>query len=521
MQTRILTDEAPLDAVIRGAETLYKAVSVTMGPKGKNVIFKKYGKRTGMTHDGVTVAKLVRLNDEADNLGAEILREAAIKVDTTTGDGTTTVTVLAYSILAEAAKRIKDGESPMAIKVSLEKELPSVIEKIKEYIDTDVTLEKLQQVASLAAGDKEIGETVGKLIFDAGSDTPIILNFSGTEETRSEIINGFKIDSGPASPYLSDGSGARREIPTPYIVVVDAKLRNREDVLPLLKVTAEIPDEKRRFLLVCTDIAGDALAYMVANKVKGFADIAVARVPEKIGAKTGYLQDLAVACGATLMARNSAASISEPKLEYFGSADAVAVEQVETVIINGHAIPEDLEVHTAKLKDLAENSKTKEARKYAEDRLYALEQKLVGIFVGGQSEPEAEEKHYRYEDAIGAAKTALRSGVVPGGGTMLYEVSDGLSDILSEALKQPLLKVLENAGIEPELKKITAGHGYDVMDPEDGVIDLYERGILDPAESELECVKTAVSIAGLLMTSGALIVDEIDETEPGISASQS
>ena len=517
IQTRILTDGEPLDAILSGAEKLYKAVSTTMGPRGQNVIFKKYGHKVGVTHDGVTVAKLVEVNDAAESVGAELIREAAMKLDATTGDGTTTVTVLTYHILKEAAKYIKQGESPMALKLALDAHIAPIIAQIDAHTDKDVTLEKLAQVASVAAGDKEIGQAVAEVIFEAGAETPIILGFSESTETVSEVTKGFKIDSGPASPYLMEGAGIKLEIKEPYIIVADAKLRDKDDILPILKLTAELPDDKRRFLLVCSDIAGDALAYMVQNRLKGFADLAVARVPQHIQSHAEYLADLAVATGAKVLSRNTGDSIKAPKLEHFGSADKVTVEPRETVIVNGHAAEEDIAIRRRELEAFGKEAKTKAARKFAKDRLMTLEQKVVGIFVGGQSETDAEERHYRYEDAVGASRAALRGGVVPGGGTLLYSIGKemrggvGAQRVLSQALKEPLCIVLENAGVNISLfepDSILIGKGIDVMHPEDGLIDLVERGILDPAESEKECVRTAIAIAGLLITSGALIVDE-------------
>lgn len=521
IQTKVLTDGEPLENILRGAEKLYKAVSVTMGPRGQNVIFKKYGKQVGITHDGVTVANLVTITDsEAENIGAELLKEAAKKLDSTTGDGTTTVTVLTYHILKEAAAQVKQGTSPMKLKLELETLIPEIVAAIEKHTDHNVTEEKLIQVASVAAGSKEIGETVGKALYAAGKDTPIMLGFSDSPETWSEVINGYKIDSGPASPYLMNGAGVRLEIMNPRIAVVDAKLRDKDDIMPLLELMARMKDAERKVLLVCTDIAGDALAYMVANRLKGFADIAVARVPEHIGSPSEYLSDLAVSCGAQVLSRNTGNTIKAPQIEHLGTADKVTVEPRETVIVNGHPIEEDLGVRIAELKDFQKNGKTVAARKFAQDRLMALEQKIVGIFVGGQSESEAEERHYRFEDAVGACRASLRGGVVPGGGTLLADYGNWLitqepvsSKIVGEALLAPIRKVLENAGIDNHDTFYKPGKGYDVMHPEDGVIDLVERGILDPAESEIECVKTAISIAGLLITSGAMIVDEGDKDE--------
>ncbi|MCB1713169.1 MAG: hypothetical protein KDH96_12055, partial [Candidatus Riesia sp.] len=217
--TKIFTDTEPLEIVVRGAEKLYKAVGVTLGPRGRNVIFRKKGKRVGITHDGVTVAKMVKLEDEAEDAAADILREAALALDSATGDGTTTVTVLTFAILTKAYGYILEQKlNPMVVKRELEKLTPEIIKKIEEIVDKDITEEKLIQVASVSSGDKEIGQLVGKLMYEAGSDTPILLNFSQNQDTYSEIVKGFKIDSGPASPYLM-GNSVYYEMPNPKIVV--------------------------------------------------------------------------------------------------------------------------------------------------------------------------------------------------------------------------------------------------------------------------------------------------------------
>lgn len=524
-KTRIVTDNEPLEVVLRGAEKLYKAVSETLGPRGKNVVFRKHGKRVGITHDGVTVAKMVKSNDEAEDAIIDIMREAALALDSATGDGTTTVTVLTFALVQTLSKLIHQGYSPMAIKRELETLSPRIVEMIRKHIDTDITEQKLIQVASVSAGDSEIGDMVGGLMYEAGKDTPILLNFSQNQETYSEVVKGFKIDSGPASPYLM-GNNVYYELIKPKIIVVDAKLRDRDDVMPLLETMSTIPGEARKFLIVCTDISADALAYMVANHVKGFAEIAVARVPSHIMSASEYLADVATATGSKVIARNSSQSLGEPSTDYFGSADKVTVEPRETVIVNAHPIEEDFSLKVEQLKKLRDTGKTEAARKFAQDRLMALEQKIVAVFVGGKSDSDAEERHYRFEDAIGASKAALRGGIVPGGGTLLAQIakdiqSDNPIDMcVSYALVVPIEKLYQNAGITDKKKEVTLGHGFDVMHPEDGVIDLVERGILDPAESEIESVKTALTVAGLLLTTGAMIIEEADDEigiETGIS----
>lgn len=523
--TRILTDQEPLDNILAGAEKLYKAVAVTMGPRGHNVIFKKQGKRVGVTHDGVTVAKAVAINNEAEAVGAELLREAAMKMDALTGDGTTTVTVLAYHILNEAAKLVRTGTNPMVVKLALEAALPEILKQIDKVTDQDMTEAKVVSVATVAAGSKDIGEQVGKLINEVGNDTPIMLGFSESPDTLTDVINGFKIESGPASPYLLEGAGLRLEVPQPKIVVVDAKLRDKEDVLPLLRVVGTLPPEERKILLIVSDIASDALSYAVVNRLKGFAEIAIARVPAGVSSHADYLADVATVTGATVLSRNTGNSVLEPELDHFGSADKVIIEPFETVIVNGHGIPEDVAAHVKELETFAKKTKDALVRQRTEQRIKSLRQKIVSILVGGQTEAEAEERHYRYEDAVGASRAALRGGIVPGGGTLLYSIGNGLRGgkgaqmVLSQALKEPMLKVLENAGVDVENSEldpnsIQPGRGFDVLHPEDGIVDLVQRGIVDPAESEKECVKTAIAIAGLLLTAGAMIVDnEVPDSE--------
>lgn len=517
MKTRILTNDEPLDNILLGASKLYNAVKVTMGPRGSNVIFRKAGKKVAVTHDGVTVAKSVKLNDPAEDVAADLLREAAMKLDSTTGDGTTTVTVLAYNILKYAAEVIHEGENPMKVKLSIEKQLPRIIEKIKENI-LEATEERVVQIAKISSGDAEIGEEVGRAVYEAGKDVPVILGFSDSSESHIEVINGIKIDAGSASPYLMDSSGVKVEIDNPKIIVADAKFREKEDILPILKVVSSLPPEERQILLVASDVAGDALKLLVINHLKEFARIAIVKVPESIVSHTEYLSDIAVSVGATLLSKNTGNTIANPDISHFGSSEKVIVRPLETVIVNGRFIPEDVQSRMASLTDLAKD-KDSGVRKFAEQRLKFLNQKILSIHVGGQSESDAEEKHYRYEDAVGASMAALRGGVVPGGGTVLYRISDNYSYILANALKAPLEIVLSNAGIEvPE--GILIGYGIDVMNPQEGLTDLVERGVLDPAESEIECVKTAVSIAGLLMTSGAIIIDEEeDETKQPFSIS--
>lgn len=508
IQTKILTDQEPLENILNGAEKLYKAVSVTMGPRGSNVIIRKAGGRTFVTHDGVTVAKSVKLNNDAEDVAAELLREAAVKLDSTTGDGTTTVTVLAYALLKGAAELVKNGHNAMQVNLALKSFETEIVDAIKAASKDVAFVQDLVDVATVSSGDKTIGAEVGKVVYDAGKDTPVVLGFSNSTDTTVEVIRGVRIDSGAASPYLLD-EGVKTIIESPHVIVCDAKLREKGDVLPILEAISRL--DSHDFVLVTSDIAGDALGIMIMNKMRNFGNIAIARVPASITSQTEYLADIALATGATVLVRNGAHSIATPTPDDFGSAESVIVRPLETIIVNGGSSEEDLNARVAMLTEVAKTATEKATKTFIKQRLKFLSQKLVSIHVGGQSETEAEERHYRYEDAIGACQAALRHGIVPGGGTVLYAIGSGLNGVLHDALQAPLKHVLSNAGIAvPD--GIHAGWGIDVMNPENGCVDLVHEGIVDPTESEIECVKTAITIAGLLLTSGALIVDEVTET---------
>lgn len=509
MRTRVLTDAEPLDNLLKGAEVLYKAVSTTMGPLGNNVIFRKNGASTLVTHDGVTVANAVEIDNAAQDVGADLLREAAKKLDGTTGDGTTTVTVLAYHMIKEASKLIKEGANPQRLRLELEKAAKEVIFEIKDLI-IDPSEKLVEEVAITAAGSEEIGKEVGVAIYKAGKDTPVVLGVAEGGTTSIETINGFKINSGPASPYLMEGAGFKLEIIDPSIVVVDATLRTKEDIIPILQTFAALPADEHKFLLVCTDVTSDALSLLVVNRLKGFGEIAVVRVPQGIVAGSAYLQDVAIATGAKVLSRNTGHSIASPSPEDFGSAERVVVELDNTVIVNGRANPEEFKTHIESLKAA---KKAEKNTQFMRDRLATMEQKIVSIRVGGQSETEVNERNYRYEDAVGATKAALKGGVLPGGGTVLYCLGcDTSNQIMGKALKAPLQKVLANAGLKVP-KGIKIGLGVDVFKPELGLVHMLDRGIVDPAQSEIEAIKTAVTIAGLLLTSGALIVDEKEPSD--------
>ena len=510
----IITDKA-LDTVYSGVKKLHDAVSVTMGPRGRNVVIRKNGARTAVTHDGVTVARSIKLKDRAEDSAAEILREAASKMEAVTGDGTTTVTVLTHALLDNFRK---SKMNPMELIPYLYLMEEEIVSKIKEE-KLEPTRENVVNAATVASGSKEIGESIGNLLFNAGHKTPVVLGFSDMDDTIIEEIDGVKIASGPASPYLADPSGANTEIEAVKVAVIDAKLRDKTEIIPILSLLSGMQPEDRKLLLVVNDISGDALALCVMNKLKGFAEIAVARVPQGIHSASEYLSDIALATGATLLSTNTEASVKQPTMEHFGSASRVIVSPGETLIVGGECSEKDMKKRIESLEKI-EATKSGPFKKFAQDRLATLNQKVISIMVGGKSGTEAEEKHYRYDDCIGATKAALRSGVVPGGGTLLAGIAESMGNskvekAVKKALWEPLRKVLFNAGITKiKERQFDVGIGVDVLAPNLGIVDLVERGIVDPMESEVECVRTAFGAAALLLSMGAMVIDgEENETK--------
>lgn len=506
MNTRLITDQTePIDALLAGAEKLYKVVSTTMGPMGNNVIFRKAGKKAGITHDGVTVAKFVTLNDAAEETGAEILREAAMKMEDITGDGTTTVTVLAYEILKEARDRISKGENPMQLRKALTKDVTTVIAELRELVRKDISKKQAIQVATISAGDYDIGQEVGNVIYEEGFDTPVIVDIHDEQTTQIEKISGFKVGAGTASTYLLDG--LRNELDDPYIAVVDGTLQQKEDILPLLQLISQLPPDEKQISIIASKVLGDALSVLAVNKVKGFANISVTVVPDTVKNKGLFLKDLAKSCGAEVMT-NDNISFYSPTLEYLGRAKKVIAELDETTIIEGHSV--GLQEYIDELED---NSLSVEVREFNKQRVAKLNQKVVTIHVGAPTYTDAEEQKYRYDDAVGATRAALRFGILAGGGSALKYVSQTLPEasLLKNALQAPMAKVLSNAGLKAP-DSVKYGEGIDATGT-GTVVDMFKAGIIDPSQSEIECVHTAASVAGLLMTSGAIVVDEEDKNE--------
>lgn len=509
MDTDVFLGSDALPKILQGVNKVGTAVGATMGPRGRNAIIRKRG-RTYVTRDGVTVAESINLPDKNEQAGVELLQNAAREVDGLNGDGTTTVTVLTKAILEHAQPLITDGTNPMLLKKSIEDASLQVIDYIRTQCRKISKLEELEEIATIAASDDEIGKLVASVVWELGPDSLVTLKEGQSTKTDVETVTGVQLDTGLASPYLvRDPASQSTAFDEPYVILLDRELRDKEDVVPILRLLHTM--EGAKAVIIAHGINADALALITLNSVKGVVDVVAIGLDQSLVDKTSYLQDIAAVTGANVIGKDNGVSLDNITEEDFGRVSSVVAGMEKTVMVRGYGVEEDVDQRKAAVKLLKKD--TKKFTPDVDKRLAVLEGKVAIVTIGGTSQSAIEERHYRFEDAVGAAKTALRGGMIPGAGTTLFGASDelGTSDgelVLAQALKQPTIQILTNAGFYTEELFLQLGYnkGLDVATGE-LKDDLATAGIVDPAESAISSVQVAVSTAGLLMTAGSLITD--------------
>lgn len=529
MAKKIYYEAEAREKVLSGAKQLYDAVKVTFGPKGKNVIIEKEYGAPVITHDGVTVAEAVELSNKDDKLGeavgARLIKTAAQKLNKVAGDGTTTVTVLTYNILAEANKLIAAGVNPMELRHGIEKagaEIVAGIEKAAEKIEGDD--KKVAEVATISAGDAEIGKLIAEVISKIGKDGVVTVEAGQGLEMESDIVEGFSYDKGYASAFfVTDVNRQEATFEKPLVLVTDKKISAAGDILPLLEKCATAG--RKDLVVIAEEVEGEALSLLVLNKLKGVFNSLVLKAPAFGERRKEIMEDIAILTDATVVSADKGLKLEEVGLEVLGSAAKIIATKDETTIIKGagdrKAVVERIELILSQ----ANLAKSDYEREEFEKRAAALSGKVAVIKVGGATETEIDEKKFRVDDAVAATKAALAEGIVTGGGVTLVNLAAGLdasdagAKIVKEALKAPFVHIMENAGLnaqallaEVETAK-KAGYGVNVMKPADGLVDLKKAGVIDPAKVTKEAVKNAVSIAATAITMGALIC-EIPEEKP-------
>lgn len=510
------------DKVLSGAKQLYDAVKVTYGPKGQNVVVEKsYGGPT-ITHDGVTVAEAVDLGANEENLGeqigAKLIKTAAQKLNKVAGDGTTTVTVLTYNIISEANKLIAAGVNPMELRKGIEKagaEIVKGIDKQAQKIAGDS--DKVAEVATISAGDAEIGKLIAEVISKIGKDGVVTVEAGQGLEMEQEIVEGFSYDKGYSSPFfVTDVNRQEAVFEKPLILVTDKKISAANDILPLLEKCAQ--SGRKDLVIIAEEVEGEALSLLVLNKLKGTFNALVLKAPAFGERRKEILEDIAILTDATVVSEDRGIKLEEAGLEVLGSAAKVIATKDESTIIKGAGAASEVKARIALIQSQAEMATSDYERGEFEKRAAALSGKVAVIKVGGATETEIDEKKFRVDDAVAATKAALSEGIVAGGGVTLLNVSKSIkgndmgAKIVCEAMKAPFVTIMENAGLNAQallaqVESAKDGMGVNVMKPEEGLIDLKKAGIIDPARVTREAVQNAISIAATTITMGALIVD--------------
>lgn len=538
MAKKVFYDDDARRRVLGGAKALYDAVKVTMGPKGRNVIISKsYGGPT-VTHDGVTVAKAVDLPEDDDEtlgykVGAELIKQAANKMNDVAGDGTTTVTVLTYNILNEANRLIAAGHNPMELRKGVEQAGAEVLAKLAGMAeDIGSNKARVAEVATISAGDAAIGKLIADVISKIGKDGIVTVEEGQGLHLESEVVEGFTMDRGFVSPYMvTDTARMEAVYDKPAIVITDKKISSVQEFLPLLEKLAQAG--KKDLVLVAEDVDGEAMGTLILNKLKGVFNTVAIKAPAFGDRRKDVLQDLATLTGATVITEDQGFTFENAELSMVGSARKVIVSKDQTTIIEGAGTPAELEARIKQIHTQADNATSEYDKENYEKRAAALGGKVAVIKVGGATETEIEECKFRVDDAVAATKAALAEGIVPGGGVtpvdlskyLAVEGADGIAagrQLLKNALVQPFRQLMLNAGVNADeklpkvLESKKTGYGFDVNSPEK-LVDLKSIGVIDPARVTKEAIQNAVSIAATAMTMGALVVD-IPEKEAAMPA---
>lgn len=530
MAKKIYYEAEAREKVLAGAKQLYDAVKVTFGPKGKNVIIEKEYGAPVITHDGVTVAEAVELENKDDKLGeavgAKLIKTAAQKLNKVAGDGTTTVTVLTYNILNEANKLIAAGVNPMELRKGIETagaEIVAGIDKIAEKIEGND--KKVAEVATISAGDEKVGALIAEVISKIGKDGVVTVEAGQGLEMEQEIVEGFSYDKGYSSPFfVTDVNRQEAIFDKPLVLITDKKLSSANDILPMLEKCAQAG--RKDLVIIAEEVEGEALSLLVLNKLKGVFNSLVLKAPSFGDRRKEIMEDIAILTDATVVSADKGLKLEEVGLEVLGSAAKVIATKDETTIIKGAGDGKAVAARIELIHSLAGMAKSDYEREELEKRAAALSGKVAVIKVGGATETEIDEKKFRVDDAVAATKAALAEGIVTGGGVTLVNLANNITSddagarIVKNALKAPFVHIMENAGLNAqallaEVEKAKAGLGVNVMEPEKGLVDLKKVGVIDPAKVTKEAVKNATSIAATAITMGALIVNIPEEKAVG------
>jgi len=529
----VFSDEARRHLKV-GVDTLAQAVKVTLGPKGRNVALdKKWGAPT-ITHDGVTVAKEIELQDPFQNMGAQLLKEAATKTNDIAGDGTTTATVLAQAIVNEGLRNVAAGANPMLLKRGIEKAVSALSEAIKAQAITITTKEEIAAVAAISAQDQEIGDLISEVMEKVGKDGVITVEEAKGLLFETEYVEGMQFDRGYISPYfITNPEAMQASLDNPYILITDKKISAATDIVPILEKLVQLG--KREVVIIAEDVDGEALATLVLNKLRGMFNCLAVKAPGFGDRRKAMLQDIAVLTGGTVITEELGRKLESTMISDLGQADKVLADKDETTIVGGKGEPSGIKGRIEQIRVEIENSTSDYDKEKLQERLARLAGGVAIIRVGAGTEVELKEKKHRVEDALSATRAAVEEGIVPGGGVALLNAAEALADvekdlegdvltgvkILRQALPEPMRMLAENAGYDGAVvvenvkreQKVNDNKriGFDVMAEDYG--DMVTKNIIDPAKVTRGGLENASSIAAMILTTEALITDIPEKKE--------
>ena len=516
--------------MLRGVETLANAVKVTLGPKGRNVVLEKSFGAPRITKDGVTVAKEIELADKFENMGAQMVREVASKASDLSGDGTTTATILAASIVREGAKAVAAGLNPMDLKRGVDMAVQAVVEDLKGRSKKVTTSDEIAQVGTISAnGDREIGRMLAEAMRKVGNEGVITVEEAKSLETELDVVEGMQFDRGYISPYfVTDADKMRAVLEDPYVLIHEKKLSSLQTLLPLLEAVVQ---SGKPLLIVAEDVEGEALATLVVNKLRGGLKVAAVKAPGFGDRRKAMLEDVAVLTAGQVISEDLGIKLENVTLDMLGRAKRVLIEKENTTLVDGAGSKEEIQGRIAQIKAQIEDTTSDYDREKLQERLAKLAGGVAVIRVGGATEVEVKERKDRVDDAMHATRAAVEEGVVPGGGVALLRASKALEglkpenddqrfgiDIVRRVIEAPARQIAENAGSEGSvvIGKIRengdANWGFDAQSGE--YVDLVSRGIIDPTKVVRNALQGAASVAGLLITTEAMVAEKPQKREP-------
>jgi len=518
------------DRMLRGVNTLANAVKVTLGPKGRNVILEKSFGAPRSTKDGVTVAKEIELVDKFENLGAQLIREVASKTNDKAGDGTTTATVLAQAIVVHGLKSVAAGMNPMDLKRGVDKAVIKIVEEIKATAKKVTTNQEIAQVGAISAnGDKEIGDMIAKAMDQVGNEGVITVEEAKSLETELEVVEGMEFDRGYLSPYfITNADKMEAVLEEPLILLFEKKLSSLQPLLPLLEAVVQ---SGRPLVIVAEDVEGEALATLVVNKLRGGLRVAAVKAPGFGDRRKAMLEDIAVLTGGELISEDLGIKLENVGVEMLGKAKKVTITKDSTTIVDGSGGKEAIEARISQIKRQIEDTTSDYDKEKLQERLAKLAGGVAVVRVGGSTEVEVKEKKDRVDDALNATRAAVEEGIVAGGGVALLKASkvlEGLTGdnddqnagiaIVRNALQAPIRQIAENAGVEGSivvgkvLENPSSTFGFNAQTEEYG--DLVAAGVIDPAKVVRTALQDAASVAGLLITTEAAVVEAPKKNSP-------